>query len=180
MSLHVNKLWPHVGKDLGLLLWWRSLENFVDMSMHLSWYRKRKFKLYLMSTKFFKPMEYMAWCTALWAFTSLKFEKRGDITIFWVIFSRSKAMTNRTQRPKIDTGGKITKIAPLFSQRSRCHLLRPDWFYEVVCSVLALFIWSISFFHFDRDDFFISVGHIIACTSRFTFDFATYRHRGSI
>ena len=106
MSLHVNKLWPHVGKDLGLLLWWRSLENFVDISMHLSWYRKRKFKLYLMSTKFFKLMEYMAWCTALWAFTSLKFEKRGELTIFWVIFSRSKAMTNRTQRPKIDTGGK--------------------------------------------------------------------------
>ena len=117
MSPHVNKLWPHVGKDLDLLFWWRSFENFCDVSVHLNWYRKRKFKSCLTSQKFFKIMEYGAVCTALWAFARLKLEKRWELAVFWVNFSCFKAINNGRQTSGIDSGGKTQEIR-LFTQRT--------------------------------------------------------------
>ena len=117
MSPHVNKLWPHVGEDLGLLFWCRSLQNFIDLSVHLNLYRKRKFKSCLWSTKFFKIMEYGAVCTALWAFARLKLEKRWELAVFWVNFSCSKAINNGRQTSGIDSGGKTQEIRS-FTQRT--------------------------------------------------------------
>ena len=56
-------------------------------------------------------------CTALRAFAHLKFEKRGELTVFWVIFSCSKAMNNERQTSGIHSGGKTQEIR-LFTQRT--------------------------------------------------------------